>query len=379
MVSSILPVYFVFYLHFSPLAFGFLDGISQGAAVALLSLASGIFADRWRRQREVATVGYAISAFSRIGLLLAGATWPFIVGILAVERVGKGIRTAPRDAMISLASSRERLATAFAVHRALDTCGAVLGPLVAFLILRISPRGFDLVLVASFCIGLVGLGVIGLLLETPRVPVQGSLLKRQSLRCSLRLFRERPFRSVVLCGGLLSLCTASDAFLYLMLQKKTGWSPAYIPLLAFSTAAVYLLFSVPAGRIADGWGRSKVFLIGYSLLALAYGTLLLNTDGIYIALLLIGCLGAYYAATDGVLAAIASSWVPPELRTSGLALLNTTNSFAKLASSVAFGAVWASGAAASSVWVFLGGLTVAIVFATRALPGAKLNDPIPEP
>jgi len=136
MVSSVLPVYFVLHLGFSAMQFGFLDGVFQGGAVALVSLISGMLADRWRRQKEVATAGYALSALCRIGLLAAGNVWTVIAGILALDGLGKGIRTAPRDAMISLASPRVTLATAFAVHRALDTCGAVLGPLAAFLMLR---------------------------------------------------------------------------------------------------------------------------------------------------------------------------------------------------------------------------------------------------
>src|SRR5437899_1836899 len=169
MVSRILPLYFVLHLHFSPLQFGVLDGIYQVAAVALLSLASGIYADRVRRQKEVATAGYALSAVSKVALLAAGNAWPVVAGVLAIDRVGKGIRTAPRDAMISLCSRRDNLATAFAVHRGLDAGGAVVGPLAAYLLLRLAPGAFDLVLVASACIALVGLGVIGLLVEKPPV------------------------------------------------------------------------------------------------------------------------------------------------------------------------------------------------------------------
>lgn len=121
MVSSILPLYFLFYLRFSPLQFGILDGIYQGLAIALLSLASGICADRWRREKEIAIGGYAFSALSKLGLFLVGASWLPVAVSLAFDRIGKGIRTAPRDAMMSLNSGSSSLATSFAVHRGLHT------------------------------------------------------------------------------------------------------------------------------------------------------------------------------------------------------------------------------------------------------------------
>ena len=113
------------------------------------------YADRRRLQKEVATVGYALSAVSKAGLLAAGNVWPIVVCVLALDRVGKGIRTDLRDPMISFASRSDGLATAFAVHHGLDAGGAVVGLLVAYLLPRLVPGAFDLVLVASACLALV--------------------------------------------------------------------------------------------------------------------------------------------------------------------------------------------------------------------------------
>jgi MFS family permease len=359
MVSSILPLYFVLHLHFSPLQFGVLDGIYQGAAVALLSLAAGVYADRVRRQKEVATAGYALSAVSKVALLAAGNAWPVVAGVLAIDRVGKGIRTAPRDAMISLCSRRDNLATAFAVHRGLDAGGAVVGPLAAYLLLRLVPGAFDLVLVASACIALVGLGVIGLLVEKP--PVAAAIdRKMPSVRLSWGLWRKPQFRTLVIAGGALSVATASDGFIYLLIQRNTNSSASICPLLAFFTALFYLLFSVPAGRLADQLGRKKVFLGGYAIVALIYGILLSPGLGSGVQFAIVVLFGGYYAATDGVLAAMASSTLAPELRTSGLALMNTATSLSRLISSVLFGWAWASGTMKTSVWGFLFGLLAAI-------------------
>ncbi len=163
MVVSVLPIYLVTFLRLSPVQFGLIDGLYQGVA-ALVQLASGIVADRWRRHKEVAWVGYAGSAVSRLGLL-ATTAWTGIAGMLVVDRLGKGLRTAPRDALISLSVPREKLGTAFGIHRAMDAMGAMLGPILAFVILTALPGAFDVVFVTSFLVALIGLAVLGLFVE----------------------------------------------------------------------------------------------------------------------------------------------------------------------------------------------------------------------
>ena len=366
MVSSVLPLYFVLHLHFSPLQFGLLDGISQGAAVALLSLAAGIAADRWRAQKQVAITGYALSAFSKIALLAAGGAWTVVAGVLALDRVGKGIRTAPRDAMISLVSPRGSLATSFAVHRGLDTFGALLGPLLAFSLLRLIPGSFDLILMVSFCVALIGVGLIGLLVEKPpATPVASG--PGASLSLSFSLFKQPRFCALAIAAALLGLSTASDGFIYLMMQARTHSSASDIPLYAFLTASSYLLLSIPAGRLADRWGRGRVFLGGYLLLAIVYGSLLWAGLGHRGQFLIVGLLGAYYAATDGVMAAMVSAAIGLDLRTSALALLNTISSLTRLGSSILFGWIWASGTMNTAAWTFLGCLCTAIMLSAIIL------------
>src|SRR5262245_8714683 len=142
MVTTVLPIYLVFELGASPLAFGMIDGLYQGAG-ALTRLVSGVYADRWRRYKEIAGLGYGISAACKAGLLGIGTGSGGVAVIVLAARLGKGIRTAPRDALISLSSAKDKLGTAFGVHRAMDTAGAMVGPLVAFGVLFIAPRAFD--------------------------------------------------------------------------------------------------------------------------------------------------------------------------------------------------------------------------------------------
>jgi MFS family permease len=380
MVSTVLPLYLVFFLRFSPVQFGLIDGLYQGVS-ALVKLGGGVLADRTQRHKEVAGLGYAMSAVAKIGLLLGALGPGVLLASIVVDRTGKGIRTAPRDALISLSSPRAELGLAFAVHRALDTFGAMLGPLFAFALLTLVPNGFDVVFVASLCAAIVGLGVLGLFVqnrppaEKPAEPVDSS--KRVSLSPELirQLLRSPGFGPLVLAATALGLATISDAFLYLTLQLRLTFVITLIPLLYVGTALAYLALAVPFGRLADRWGRGRVFLAGYLLLLGVYASVLLPDVG---TLELIGCLvllGAYYAATDGVLMALASGLLGTELRTTGLALLSGANGVARLAASLLFGGLWMWLGPEVSVGLFLAGLVVALglaglVLARRATPGA---------
>lgn len=166
MVATILPVYLVYTLGYTPLQYGVIDGIYQGAG-AIMRLFSGFAGDRMRSHKWVATAGYALSAICKPLLVLSGSALGAIGAVITADRAGKGIRTAPRDAMISLTAPAGRLGTAFGVHRAMDSVGAMLGPLVAFGLLAAAPNDFNTIFLVSFLIALLGVGVIGLLVTEP--------------------------------------------------------------------------------------------------------------------------------------------------------------------------------------------------------------------
>ncbi|KPC59932.1 MFS transporter, partial [Streptomyces chattanoogensis] len=164
MITAVLPLYVVAALGLSPLGFGLLDGINNGVG-ALVRLAGGHLADRGgQRHKVVAGLGYGLSALCKPLMLLAHGL-PMISAVLAVDRTGKGLRTAPRDAMISLSTRPEHRGRAFGVHRAMDTTGALLGPLVAFAVLRAAVDGYDAVFAVSGCFA--ALGVLVLVLFVP--------------------------------------------------------------------------------------------------------------------------------------------------------------------------------------------------------------------
>lgn len=347
MVTAVLPLYLVLGLGLSPLQFGFLDGLYNGIT-AFVRLAGGHIADRWRRHKLVAGSGYALSAVCKLALLPAGGSIPALSTALAADRIGKGIRTAPRDALISLSSDERHLGRAFGVHRAMDTTGAMIGPLLAFALLWATADAYDAVFVVSFCFGV--LGVLLLIAFVPGRDELGALpgappapaAKRPTatLRSTLRLLSLPPFRRILLAAALLSLVSVTDGFLYLVLQNRMRLDAAWFPLLPLGSATVYLLLAVPLGRAADRVGRRVPFLAGHLALLGAYAALLFPIGGWPLAGAVLLLHGTYYAATDGILMALAGPLVPPDRRAGGLALLQTGQATGRLFASVLFGAAW---------------------------------------
>ena len=340
MVVTVLPLYLIAIGGFSPLAFGVIDGIYNGAT-AIVRLASGFAGDRGQHHKAVAATGYGLSAVCKLALALVGTAVSAIGAVVLLDRIGKGIRTAPRDAMISLSTPREQLGTAFGVHRAMDTTGAMIGPLLAFALLAAAPLAFDSLFIVSFCLGIVGFGVLALFVNgRARAAGAQEPAASPSLRRALSLLGMRRYRAMLLAGAALSLATASDAFIFLALQETLDLGTSLFPLLFVGSAGTYMLLAVPMGRLADRIGRGRVLLGGYALLAVVYVALLSPLTGWPLLVVVLGLLGAYYAATDGVLMALGSSVIPEDVRGSGLALLGTATSLARLVASVAFGALW---------------------------------------
>jgi hypothetical protein len=253
MVATTLPLYLVLSLRLSLFQFGLVDGLYQGASI-VVRLLSGYLADRLRNPKLVTTLGYALSALSRPALLFVVANWNALAGVVLIDRIGKGIRTAPRDAMIAASTPTERLATAFGVHRALDTAGAMIGPLLAAAILWLTTQAYDVVFVVSFCFALIGVAVIATFVRTP-VTSETSGARAESLRNSLALLMLPRFRLLVLSGSLLALMTISDNFVYLTLQEQLNLAQIEYGSLMYSGVSVMRM-------LVDGIGGLTVFASG---------------------------------------------------------------------------------------------------------------------
>ena len=375
MVATVLPVYVVYTLGASTLQFGLLDGLYQGCA-ALVRVASGVVADRGSRYKQVAVAGYGLSAACKPALLAVGSALGPLSAVLVLDRAGKGIRTAPRDAMISLSSRPESLGLAFGVHRALDTAGAMLGPLIAVGFLLLAPGRYDVVFVGSFAFAVIGVAILVLLVPSrsraagPRARTPGIAARRPTLRADV--LRNRRFSVLVACGVLLGLVTLSEGFLYLGLQRRLDFNPPLLPLLYVGTNFSYMALAIPVGWLADRIGRGRIFVAGYGVLALVYTSLLLPSIGIWQLGLYLVLFGAFFAATDGVLAALASSVLPESLRASGLSVLAASTTAAAMVSSIAFGAMWTWLGLETAVRIFALGLLGAAGCAAAALATQRL-------
>ncbi|WP_327404580.1 MFS transporter [Streptomyces sp. NBC_01288] len=411
MVTAVLPLYLVTGLGLSPLGFGLLDGVYNGFS-ALVRLAGGHLADRGGgRHKWIAGIGYGISALCKPLLLLAHTLTPIGL-ILAADRTGKGLRTAPRDALISLSSTPGNRGRAFGVHRAMDTAGALLGPLVAFLILRATVDGYDAVFTVSFCVAVVGVLVLVLFVPgssptaAPRTEkavreqvvgertvgakavgervvgeqavgekALGEKAVRPTLRAAFALLARRDLRRITVCALLLGLATVSDSFVYLLLQRRLGVPDRWFALLPLGTAAAFLLLAVPLGRFADRVGRWRVFLAGHGALLTAYAILLTSWRGTALPYAVLLLHGAFYAATDGVLMAAASNSVPEELRSSGLALVQTGQAAARFVCSLGFGAAWTLWGDRTALMASAAALAVCAAFALTLRPGRSVLEP----
>ncbi|MFI6497403.1 MFS transporter [Nonomuraea typhae] len=338
MVAAFLPMYLLYGVGAGYLHLGVLDGLYTGAG-AVLRLAGGHLADRTSRPKAVALAGYALSAGAKLLFPLAGGSLPGVGAAVAVDRAGKGLRTAPRDALITAAAPPRLLSTAFGVHRTLDTAGALLGPVLAFALVAAAGSAYDAVFGVSFCLALVGVLVLACFVRDSRPPPGAG--PRVSVRDGWRLLREPSVRRVAVFAACLGLGTAGDAFLFVAVQRQSGLASGALPLLPLATSLVFLAAAVPVGRLADRVGGWRVFLAGHALLALAY--LLLGAGGMLPAWpAAAGVLvlhGLFYAATDGVLMACLAPRLPERLRASGLALVQTGQAVARMGGAICFGAL----------------------------------------
>ncbi|MGQ0837850.1 MFS transporter [Actinokineospora sp.] len=365
MVTAILPLYLVIGLNMSPLAYGAIDGVYTGAT-ALLRLVGGYVADRTSRRKTVAGLGYSLSALAKLGLIAAGNSAAAIGVAITADRAGKGLRTAPRDALIALSTPRDRLGRAFGVHRSMDAMGAFAGPLMALAVLAFAgSQAFDAVFFTSFVIAAFGVVVLLLFVRDKRAARAQVAV---SPRAAAGLLKSSGVRRLLFAASLLGLVTVGDGFVYLLLQRRGELALGWFPLLAVGTSLVYLLLAAPLGALADRIGRARIMLTGYGALAGVYLALLGPVGGWPLIVAVLVLYGVFYAATDGVLMALAAKVLPEPLRATGMALIQTGQALAYLGSSVLFGLSWqlwgpTAACAAAAIAVLVAIVVTALLFA----------------
>jgi MFS family permease len=361
-VNAILPLYLTTVLGLSAVSYGVVDALYQGVS-SLVRIGGGWAADRGGHPKWVAFCGYGVSAVARFVLLFTTGLGA-ISAVVSADRIGKGLRTAPRDAMISAATPPDQLGRAFGVHRTLDTIGAAIGPLLAFAVLWWIPDGYLTVMVISFGFAIVGVAMLGLL-----VPDRPSLSRseaRPGPRFSWRQVAAPGLVRLLVVAGGLGVLTVGDGFIYLALLDRGGFAVHWFPLLYVGTNIAYLSLALPIGRLADRIGKARVLVGGHLALLSAYMFAAVSWTGLGPSVLTLLCLGAFYAATDGVIAALAGRLVAPEVRASGIAAAQTVVAVARMIASAAFGVLWI----AVGPQVALVSVGVALLLALAAAAGS---------
>ncbi|HET9579670.1 MAG TPA: MFS transporter [Usitatibacter sp.] len=335
MIHSLLPLYLTVTLGASALAVGLIEGVAEATAL-IVKVFSGVLSDRWRNRKGLAALGYGLGAFSKP--LFAMATGPLLVfGARFVDRIGKGIRGAPRDALIADLTPASIRGAAFGLRQSLDTVGAFAGPLAAMALMLAWNDDFRAVFWVAVVPGLLSFLLIALVVKEPEHHAAKGAERPRFDGSTMRALGG-PFWVVTAAGAALTLARFSEAFLVLRAQSL-HLALAFAPLVMVAMNVVYALSAYPAGKLADrmphrtllAWGTA-VLVAADIVLAMAGGLVAL---GIGVALW-----GLHMGFTQGLLSAMVAHTAPATLRGTAFGVFNLASGVAMLAASAIAGALW---------------------------------------
>jgi MFS family permease len=338
MVLNLLPLYLANVLGVGANIIGVIEGAAEATA-SVLKLFSGLISDRLHARKWLTVAGYGLSALSKPFFLLSGS-WAWAAGVRWVDRVGKGIRTAPRDALIADSITEKQRGLAFGFHRAADTAGAMLGLLIALGVVWAVQRGAQQISLSTFQIIVVVslvpafLAVVVLALGARDVATDKTL---GAPKFGLRQL-GRPFLVFMVIVGVFDLGNSSDAFLVLRAQER-GLSVLGVLGMLFTFNLVYTLVSTPAGSLSDRLGRRTVILGGWVVYGLIYLGFALAGAGWHVWVLYV-LYGVYYGLAYGTTKAMVADIVPPALRGTAYGTYNAVLGLLDFPASVIAGILW---------------------------------------
>lgn len=329
MIFPLLPAFLAARLPAVPLLLGTMEGLADLVS-ALLKYQSGAWADRARRLKPLVVLGYGVSSLARPMMAFVTAVWQPLV-IRSLDRVGKGVRSSPRDAIIAHTVDARMRGRAFSFHQGMDHAGAALGSLVALLLVAAGMQVEHVFLLAAVP-GFLGVLSVLLASEPPHepAPVQAGEAAREPVPRRLAYYLV----PVTLFG----IANSTDAFILLKLNEE-GASPALLPLAWLMLQGVKAAVSYPAGWLADRLGASKLVMAGWGLYALSYVGLSW-VHGVTGTLVVMCVYGLYYALSEGAEKSLLTSLVPAAARGRSFGLFNGLTGGASLAAGLLFGALW---------------------------------------
>ncbi len=343
MIYPLLPVFLTAVLGAGPAALGIIEGIAEATA-SLLKLYSGYLSDRVKRRKGWIIAGYSISNVIR-PLIAFSTSWLHVLTLRFADRVGKGLRTSPRDAIIADSTPAGFRGKAYGFHRAMDHGGAIVGPLAATALLLIYHDDLKTIFLLSFIPGL--LAVLMLLFGLKEKPAEGP--RAVSAAFNFRsAWAEMPagFRKYLLIILVFTLGNSTDAFLLLRAQQL-GVAVTLLPMIWVALHVVKMGFSVPGGILSDRIGRKKVIVAGWLVYALVYGGFAFASSQWH-AWALFMVYGVYFGLTEGVEKALVADFAPMHLRGSSFGLYHLIVGIGALPASLLFGLVWQKFGAAAA-------------------------------
>lgn len=369
MVYPLIPIYLTSAFGATPALVGVIEGIAESLA-SLLRVFGGYISDRYQKKKPIAFIGYATSLIYKLALILAGS-WLGVLAARVIDRFGKGIRTAPRDVLVSESSAAGKLGHAFGLHKALDMAGSALGILAAFLIMSAGhgPTEYHKIFLWSCIPAVLGL-LMFLFIKENRQPRQQKarlevLKEMKALDPRLKLYLTVVF--------LFTLGNSSNTFL-LLRADSVGFDPASIVLLYFIYNAVSSLLAIPFGRRSDRSGRKSILVAGYLTFSVVYaGFAWAASKPVIIAAFIL--YGLFTAMTAGVERAFISEISPGKLKGTILGLHSTLVGIALLPASILAGFLWT---AFGPVVPFAAGASLSLLAALILAWGLPAKEANPE-
>ncbi len=334
MIHALLPIYLVTVLGASALSVGFIEGVAEATAM-ITKIFSGVLSDWLGRRKALTAFGYGLAAFTKPLFPLA-TTVAWLVVARFLDRVGKGVRGAPRDALLADLSPADVRGASFGLRQSLDTIGAFLGPIAAMGLMLLTANNFTAVFWIAVVPAFLAFALMIFGVEEPRRKVETKRKPRLHWRDTKHL--SVAFWAVVTVATVLTLARFSEAFLVLRSQN-VGLPIALVPIVMVIMNVVYALAAYPAGAVSDRLGRHGVLAVGMIFLIIADFILAFDAT-IPLTMLGVTFWGLHMGFTQGLLATMVADTAPEELRGTAFGVFNFAGGLAMLAASVIAGALW---------------------------------------
>lgn len=348
MVQSVMPIFITTVLGAPAFAVGLIEGVADALA-SVLKLFSGWFSDKIGKRKAPAVWGYSLSVATRAFLAGAG-TFGQVFGLRVIDRVGKGLRDAPRDALIVDSVDKTELSKSFGLHRSMDTLGATLGPLFAFTLIPLAHDGYRQIFWIAFALGIFAIFSFVFVKEKK----QDGLAPLAKPKLNWALFREhKSFVSIVGSIFIFGLGALPIGLVLLKSQELVGASIANVPFMYFVYSLTFVLVAVPVGKLADRLGERGVIASGFLFAVLGY-VLLIKAKSLPALIFCFVLLGLYAAATDGIQRALAGKLMSKELVATGQGFLNMAIGFSSLGAGLIGGGLWTMYGSHAALWYAAG-------------------------